>query len=420
MPPTKIEIHGLEPLAPVYAFDLPGSKSAINRYLMMAALEGREVDDSLLDGEADDTRLMVRVLRTICDPPASHTSPIVLHCANAGAVARMASVFAAFKGGKYLITGNQRMLERPVDELCDLLIQGGIQVHWLEKPGYIPFVIDSAGFSGTHFSVNARKSSQHLSGLLLVAPYLPQGAVIHLATQPVSAPYILMTIRMMREAGAMVHHADSTITILPGNYHNLIFPKEADWSSAAFFFQAAALLPRGSSLLLKGLRQTGLQGDEAAIELYRQTGVTARNHPEGLMLDHSDEAASHWVADFIHTPDLFNGFAVTAAMCNAEATLTGLDHLVHKESDRLNHLVESLRENGFNVQLVDNQLVMGKRNLPIPQTLCFDSAGDHRVAISFALAALLHPVILSNPFVVSKSFPDFFTQLSYLTRWQQI
>lgn len=420
MPPIRIEIHGLDTLPPAYPFNLPGSKSVINRHLVMVALEGQKIDDSLLDAEADDTQLMYSVLNKIMDTPAPADSPVTLHCGNAGAVARMASLVAAFKGGRYIVTGNQRMLERPMDELCDLLMQGGIRVDWLKKPGYPPFAIDSGGFSATHFSVNARKSSQHLSGLLLVAPYLPHGAVIHLASQPVSAPYIDMTISMMREAGVVVNHAGSEITIRPGKYHHLSFPKVADWSSAAFFFQAAALLPQGSSLLLKGLRQTGLQGDEAAIELYLQTGVHARNHPEGMMLEHTAEASMRWVADFIRTPDLFNGFAVTAAMRNTEAILTGLDHLVHKESDRLNHLVNSLKLNGFNVNLVDNQLVVGKRTQPFPPTLSFDSAGDHRVAISFALAGLKHPVVLSNPFVVSKSFPDFFEQFPALARWEQI
>ncbi len=403
---------GSEPVAAT--IELPASKSILNRYIIMYALQNGQTPAINLKYEPDDVGLMFEIVERILESNTDNDNIVELFCDNAGTVARMASMLAAFRGGKFLLTGNQRIFERPVHELADILKQAGILAEFSEgRNGFLPLIIDSKGFGEYSFNVSTRNSSQHLSGLLLVGPFCPEGIEVNLTETQSSWPYVELSINMMRNAGAQVEFFNNTIKVFPGGYPNLEPVFEADWSSAAFFLQAAALMPDESSIFLKNLKFTGMQGDEYAAELFQKLGVCMYYNPDGLAFARDEEEMCSSVeACFSNHPDLFNSWAITVAMLNIEAEITGIENLAYKESDRLGLLISNLRANDFNITYKSGILRLKPRNSWPEKPLVFDSSGDHRLAMSFAMAGIKHPVILHNPYVVPKSFPDFFGQLN--------
>jgi 3-phosphoshikimate 1-carboxyvinyltransferase len=391
---------------------LPGSKSILSRVILMSHLEGKALPENYLLKQADDPRLMEKILTDI-DAGSKNLNPTELFCFNAATVLRMAAVYATLRGGNFSFSGDPQLRNRPVGELLHLLEQTGAKVNSTGKPGYPPIEIHADGIRNRHFNLIARESSQHVSGMLLAGPFIKGGLALNFEGEPVSKPYIDLTIRMMQEAGAKIRKYGSTIEVAEGGYPELIPAAEADWSAAAFFFAAAAILPQGSSIMLEGLKFSGYQGDETAALLFKDLGVCSKATDHGIMITHSGENADEIRADFTHCPDLFNAFAVAVALKDIPATLTGLKNLSIKESNRLDHLIQGIKKLGYQAHAEADVLQLlpgcGRED---EQPVTIDSAGDHRVAMSFAIAGLKHRVIISNPDVVSKSFPGFFGELN--------
>ncbi|MFO7722830.1 MAG: hypothetical protein R6V49_06365 [Bacteroidales bacterium] len=411
-----LQIFGHKASGRRISIDLPGSKSIISRLLMMAALEKQAFDPVILNREAEDTMYMYNVLSRITVSP-ENLGMIELDCGNAGTVVRMASLFAALKGGRYRISGTFAMERRPVDELAMLLEQAGTSVQFLRKKGFLPMILDSKGIKGNHFRLTADVSSQHISGLLLVAPFIQGGVTITLEGEVVSKPYIDLTIKMMQQAGAAVSQSGNAITVQHGHYPSLRMAWDADWSSAAFFYQAAAMMPVPVSFLLKDLHLRGLQGDEAAAELFRQLGVTTKATNSGIVIRNSGKKNQIIHADFTHCPDLFNAFATAAAFANRPATLTGIRNLRHKESNRLEAITHQLKHPGFTLSEDGNTLSIQPYTYPADSGFTFSSWLDHRVAASLAMVGLIFPARLEHPFVTGKSFPGFYEQFQDFARF---
>jgi 3-phosphoshikimate 1-carboxyvinyltransferase len=396
--------------------NLPSSKSMLNRSLLMYALQFRRLPAMDIAPEAEDVAMMYDVLMKIVNS-TQEQQPVTLYCGNAGTVVRMASVVAAFFGGQFVIQGDEKMLMRPMAELIQLLEQLGVEVECPCHQGFLPIVIRSQGFRSKHsiLSVSANQSSQHLSGLLLTAPFIPGGLTIERTSDTVSWPYVELTIKMMQAAGALVSIDGNRITVHEGSYQNVTLETEADWSSAAFFFQALTLLPVGSEILLSGLAFTGNQGDEVVANLFARLGIETTSTPSGIRIQRCHGHNALVQVDFKHCPDLFNSFAMGVAASGVKGELTGLAHLPFKESDRLANLCSALKENGFPFHVSENVLTIHPRTSEMPETLRFASHGDHRVAMSAAMWGVKYPAIVKDPLVVAKSFPQFYTQLQKLT-----
>lgn len=387
----------------------------LNRALLMYALQFRRVPHIDVSHEADDVQLMYQVIQQMLEG-SREQKPVILHCANAGTVVRMIAVVAAVMGGDVQIRGDDQMMKRPVMEMVVMLRQLGVEVACTEHEGYLPLHIRSKGVLARESvtRVSASQSSQHLSGLLLAAPFIPGGLRIELPHETVSWPYVNMTLQMMKDAGAVLSHDENMLSIAPAGYPNISINPEADWSSAAFFYQALSLMPTGSELMLRNLYRTQMQGDEVAAELFAQLGVETSQAEGGIRILKTGMPLSMVNADFTHCPDLFNTFAMAVAGAGTEAVLTGLSHLPFKESDRLDNLCRGFRENGFGFELDGFSLRINKGSPNASRTLWFNSFEDHRLAMSAATMGVRFPVIVNNPSVVSKSFPGFFAQLGKL------
>ncbi|HRZ42594.1 MAG TPA: hypothetical protein P5228_07820 [Bacteroidales bacterium] len=397
---------------PVYAeICLPASKSVLNRHLLMAALQGVPVSEEHIENQADDVRLMYSVIKQI-DEACETGRMTEIGCQNAATVFRMASVYAAYRGGDYSFTGTEALKRRPVGELAAGLSDAGALVAFRESAGYPPLFIHSGGFNISNLVLKASESSQHVSGFLLAGACIQGGLTLEIKGLMVSEPYINLTLRMMQEAGAMTQRAGNRIRVEETGYPAISIRKEGDWSSAAFFYAALCLMPEGSSLLLKNLRRDSGQADEEAAGLFGLLGIETQTTGNDVLITRQHDPKKGFNADFTNCPDLFNAFATAAALRQTPCTLTGLRHLRFKESDRLTNLLRGLDAMGcpFHQEGDVLQLAEGYHKVSDPPGL--NSTNDHRMAMSFALAGLRHPVILHNPYVVSKSFPGFYPEFS--------
>lgn len=402
---------------PVHAqsaeINLPASKSVLNRQLLMAAMHGIVVQENLIDDQADDVRLMQKVIRQINEAGDSG-STAEIKCQNAATVFRMASVYAAYLGGDYYFTGAEALKKRPVGELAAGLADAGVRVSFPETAGYPPMHIRSTGLHKSHLVLKASESSQQISGFLIAGACIPGGLTLEITGHVVSEPYISLTLKLMQEAGARLYRDENRFRVEETGYPALHLRKEADWSSAAFFYAGLSLLPPGSSLVLKDLQINSSQADEEAAELFGLLGIHTEMVGHGVLITRHSNSQTDFNADFTHCPDLFNAFATAAALRQIPCTLSGLRHLRFKESDRLMNFLGGLDQLGYRYTLDEDILKLTGEYQKASNIPILSSSKDHRMAMSFALSGLRHPVILDNPYVVSKSFPGFYQEFSKL------
>jgi 3-phosphoshikimate 1-carboxyvinyltransferase len=392
---------------------LPGSKSISNRALILRALCGQDFPIVGLS-TATDTATLDRLLRE---------RPRIWDAGHAGTTFRFLTAYLAFQPGEQIMTGSERMRQRPIHPLVTALRKLGADISYLSSAGFPPLRIGEASLSAeNHITIPADVSSQFVTALLLIAPTLPKGLKISLEGNVVSQPYISMTLSLMRHFGVRSRWSSRQISVGRQDYQAKPFRVEADWSAASYFFGMAALCQR-ADLLLAGLGPDSLQGDAVLRELMGPFGVQSTFESQGLrILRQADTALpGAFVYDFLHCPDLAQTLAVLCAGLGVPARFAGLDTLNTKETDRIAALRSELGKIGVSFGASDPPL-SGKGaprfsmhgNARFEQTPVFSTYQDHRMAMAFSMLALLHPVYIEDPSVVSKSFPGYWEQLERL------
>ncbi len=379
---------------------LPRSKSVANRALVAAALAG-DLGAVPEPGDADDTRLLHGLLR---DRPA------VMSCGLGGTTLRFALAWAAMQAGEErLVTGDRALLERPHAPLVKALTAVGAQVNGLANG----FHVVGRRLRGGTVTFDSPASSQYLSALMLVGPWMEEGLRIQWQGAQLSRPYVEMTAQVMRHFGAAVEVGDTHIRVMPGGVAPKPFSVPRDWSAAAFWFQVVALA-RDAEVLLEGLVDDGLQGDAAAVRLW-QEHVTATATPQGLLLrSRRLTEGIEPVIDLTATPDLFQPLALTHAGLGSAITITGMHNLHLKESDRVAAVEAALQVLDRSAQRVgaDGLRIERSVKLRAPGEHVFDPQGDHRMAMALApLSLVAGPVRIHDPEVVRKSYPGFWDDL---------
>jgi len=383
--------------------DLPASKSVSNRALIIQALCSTPFEIANLS-VADDTRL----LKQCIDHPAA-----IEDAGAGGTTFRFLLALRTLQQHQGVLSGSPRLMERPVRVLVDLLRSMGASIDYAGTDGFPPLKLRGGALSGGVHRVDASVSSQFVSALMLIGPRLPGGLTIVPTGEMVSATYIAMTASMMRYFGVPVLVTADQIVIPEMDYTSRDISVSSDWSAAAFFFALAALCPH-SELLLKGLHFDHWQGDESAAELMLDWGVSTVVQGDGLLLRSSGIPHREFVYDFLATPDLAQAFAVMAAVAGRKLTLTGLQTLRQKETDRLSALKESLEMAGAEVIIGNDylQVVSGVSAEKI-SSVNFEAYHDHRMVMALSLLACSGAVVrLKDPGQVSKSFPGFFKALA--------
>jgi len=391
---------------------LPSSKSISNRLLMIRALSNQDFQIGNLS-ESDDTRLLVRLLTEIQSVKGSRKVP-ELDTGNAGTVLRFLTAYLSFKPGHWVLTGSERMKQRPIGVLVEALKSLGAEIEYLGKLGYPPLIIHGNFFSGNDVKINTGISSQFISALMLLAPVLPRGLTIQMKGKPVSAPYIDMTASLMRAFGARITTGKNWIHIFPGPYQPGPYQVESDWSAAAFWYEAAALANE-VDLELMGLRKESLQGDAILPGIFKNFGIKTSHTRTGIKLSRVNKKTGSFFLDFTDFPDIALPVISTCAMLGLQGRFEGLKSLRIKETDRLLAIKNELGKIGVPVAVSGSDapvLEMTANPLTTGNDFIFESYGDHRMAMSFAMLAMkLGTVRIVNPEVVNKSYPLFWKHL---------
>lgn len=410
--PTPITIKA--PQGPLKgAISLPLSKSESNRLQIIRFLKKSLLHPDNISESGDSIRL--KSLLNVISQNVGNQSDCILDVGDAGTVMRFLTALCAVVPGQWVLTGNERMKQRPIGPLVLALRQIGARLSYLGQPGYPPLLIQgNEHLEGGHCEIDASVSSQFISALMMVAPLTLEGIRISRKSGGVSLPYIHLTAKMLVAEGAKVDLQDETIRVWPEFSSHIISPwtVKADWGASAFWFGMVALVP-GSELLLLGLRPHSYQADEKARELFKRLGVASRYTPEGLWIMHSEGRSGPFNSDFTHYPDLAQAIGVCCACLEKEALLTGLASLRIKETDRIQAMQQELTGLGFEVQSGNDWIhIAPAQRRATPEALSAASYHDHRMVMSLSIATLLGLTLtFDDGACVQKSYPGFWQQL---------
>lgn len=390
---------------------ITGSKSETNRLLLLQALYPNLVLANT--SNSDDSEVMTKALQ---NAQLSGTDAQLVDIHHAGTAMRFLTAFFAVSEGKEVVlTGSQRMTERPIKVLVEALQQLGAQIAYEKEVGFPPIRIKGQKITQSKVSIPANVSSQYISALLLVAPKLENGIELTLVGEITSVPYIKMTLALLNEIGVETKFEENVITVKPltSNSKQQTLTVESDWSSASYFFSLTAL-SNEATIVLSSYKESSLQGDSALVEIYAKMGVEARFEANQLTLVKQPDFEYQSVTfDLNNTPDIAQTIVVTCLGLGIGCHLTGLHTLKIKETDRLEALRIELTKLGASISVTNDSLTL-EPTQEILENIAIDTYNDHRMAMAFAPLALRVPIIINNAEVVSKSYPDFWTDLTTL------
>jgi 3-phosphoshikimate 1-carboxyvinyltransferase len=315
---------------------LPASKSISNRALILDALSYSSYEIENL-ADCDDTRVMVETM---------DSNDTFFDIGAAGTAMRFLTAFLSKTVGEWVITGSERMKQRPIKLLVDALNSLGAKIEYVENEGFPPLRIFGSALTGGHIQLKGNVSSQYISALMMIAPTTLHGIKIILEGEIISRPYINMTMQMMREYGVRVQFVNNEIIIPPQDYIPIPYKVESDWSAASYWYEILAIAGKGE-IYMEGLQAHSYQGDSKVAELFENLGVKTRFISDGVLLSSDENCVEEFVYNFIDQPDLAQTFAVTCCIKNIPFLFSGLESLKIKETDRIAALINELRKLGY-------------------------------------------------------------------------
>lgn len=402
---------------------LPGSKSFSHRALLAAGLaDGYSTLRHLL--KAEDTRYTAQALQAmgcaltweedICRVSGTggrlQAPAVPIYLGDSGTSMRFLCAVAALGHGRFILTGSDRLCQRPIQDLLDALSRLGVAATSQRHNDCPPVIVQAQGLAGGATKVSGAISSQFLSALLLISPFAARDVEIDVEGKLVSKPYVDITLRVMEDFGIAYFRRGYQYFSVPAGqrYQARDYEVEGDASSASYFLGAAALT--GGRVTLTNLNPQSCQGDVGFIQVLAQMGCQIEYSAKGVVLTGKTLQATE--INMAHMPDLVPTLAVVAAFAQGTTVITGVAHLRHKESDRLHAVATELTKMGITVQETrDGLIIQGGQ----PRNAVIETYNDHRIAMSFALAGLkISGVRIVNPECVAKSFPSFWDYFAAL------
>ena len=382
---------------------LPSSKSISNRALIINALgNGTHHPENLSD--CDDTRVMIRALND-----DKETIDIMA----AGTAMRFLTAYLSVTPGTRIITGTERMQQRPIQVLVNALRELGADIEYVANDGFPPLRITGRELRKDTISLPGNVSSQYISALLMIAPVLTNGLTIRLTGDIISRPYINLTLQLMNDFGVRAEWTDDhRLKVEPQAYHSTPFYVESDWSAASYWYQIVAL-SKEAEVTLPGLFKDSYQGDSQVAGIFRSLGVETIYKDKTVILKKNGKSVERLDYDFINQPDLAQTFVVTCALLNMPFRFSGLQSLKIKETDRMAALITEMRKLGYILHETDGSVLSweGER-CTTEEHPAIDTYEDHRMAMAFAPTCLALPeILINNPQVVSKSYPRYWEDL---------
>lgn len=390
--------------------EISGSKSISNRLLILQSLFGNIKIQNLSNSE--DTQLLQEALK-------SEDEVIDIH--HAGTAMRFLTSYCSIQDGRTVIlTGSERMKQRPAKPLVDALQTLGAEIEYLENEGFPPLKITGKKLTKSTVTISASISSQFITSLMLIGAKLPNGLTIKLDGEITSRPYLEMTLKILRTLEIRNEWTEETIRIFPGfnpeNIPSAPFVVESDWSSASYYYSLAAI--SRESINLRCFKPYSLQGDSVLKEIYWEffgvntisEGAESKisllpepffTYPEKISIDMND------------CPDIAQTVCVTATALQIPFELTGLSTLKIKETDRLVALKNELFKIGCITDITDDS-ICSQKFFEANDAISIKTYNDHRMAMSFAPFCLKKTLTIENEEVVEKSYPAFWDDISQL------
>ena len=422
MAPHRVEpVSG--PLDAVVA--VPGSKSIANRALICAALaDGSSTLANLPDG--DDTEAMLACLQVLGIDIARRSDegertkivggkdllrpgPLELPTRLAGTTSRFVTALAALGAGPYVVDGEAPLRARPMGPLHDALAELGASIRAGDEQGHLPVTVSGPLRGGVDVRIRGDVSSQFITALMLIGPYIPGGLHLTVTTPLVSRPYLEITKAVMADFGhSAVTVEDDSIVVGPGGYQARDYSIEPDASSASYALAAAAVC--GGRVEVRGLTEASLQGDAAFCDVLSAMGCTARRGPTSTVVEGGPLQGID--IDMVDMSDLVPTLAAVAVFAESPTRIRGVGFIRAKESDRLGDLCAELRRLGADADDTEDGLVIRPAALH-PARLA--THHDHRLAMAFGVIGLrVAGVEIEDPDVVSKSWPGYWKVLGGL------
>ena len=414
-------------------FTAPASKSFTHRAIIAAALsEGRTTIRNPLFSE--DTEVTVNALKALgidvsCSPSEISVEGCAgvmpqcdnqtIDCKNSGTSLRHLVTLSLLSPSKTVLTGTKRMQERPIGALCEALKGCGADIEYLGAAGCPPVSVNGGGFSGGRITIDASKSSQYVSSILICAPYAESAVELMPKGSVASRSYIDLTIAVMRAFGAEVDLTpDGIWKVMPAVYKapGGVYTVEGDYSSASYFFAAAAVC--GGTVTVKGLNPNSVQGDRVFLKALSLMGCRVTTVPDPrsdnagdiIKVERSGDLNGIEI-DMSSSPDIVQTLCAVCVFAKSPSRISGISHLRYKESDRIEAIRILTESCGCGFALRDDVIEIIPREGGIHGFVC-DPRDDHRTAMSAAVIGLgCGDVKIAGAECVAKSFPDFWDKL---------
>ena len=404
--------------------DLPASKSLSNRALILRGLCQNECEISHIS-DCDDTKVMLAAHSKDQSTYRYDGEYRIVDIGAAGTSMRfLTAFFATRKGAKVIMTGSERMRQRPISILVDALRQLGADIEYTGNEGFPPLRIKGKKLEGGRLEIDGSISSQYISALLMIAPTLKLGLDLHLLGNITSVPYIQMTLSMMQEFGVQSQWNDNVISVAPQQYTATSYTVESDWSAASYWYEVLATSPKLHSIRLKGLRLDSTQGDMHVCDYFHELGIETEAFADGVIIKRNNQPLPEGVEwDMSSQPDLAQTMICTLCWLGVKFDIKGLHTLRIKETDRIAALENELANLGYIVEDADNNRMFWDGYTAIDDEVAIQLAEtqtfgpiatykDHRMAMAFApLCNEACSIKIDEPEVVSKSYPSYWNDL---------
>ena len=384
---------------------ISGSKSESNRLILLRAYTSYFKIFNLSD--SDDTQLMLSAIES---------DKKEINIGHAGTAMRfLTSYYSSISKNLNILTGSNRMKQRPISILVDALKDLGCDIEYIEKIGFPPLKINGKNILSNSVTLPADVSSQYISSLMMLGVSLENGLKIKLSSEITSLPYILMTKKIIERIGGVIKIHEREITV--ESFKEKVVPEqfvESDWSSASYFFSIAAL-SNSARITLSTFFKDSLQGDSALVDIYKIFGIeTLFDNDQIILRKNKIDLPKSIKLNLKDSPDLAQTIIVTCLGLGVDCTLDGLHTLKIKETDRLIALKNEIEKfNVDNVEITKNSITL-ENNSNLKHEVVIETYNDHRMAMSFAPLSLIVPIKINNPEVVTKSYVNFWNDLESL------
>ena len=383
---------------------ITGSKSETNRLLFLQSLfPNFKIQNK---SNSDDSSIMQAALKSTSD---------FIDINHAGTAMRfLTSYFSQLEGREVILTGSERMQQRPIKILVDALRSLGASIEYEKKQGYPPLRIKGKKLDGGTISLPADISSQYISSLIMLGAVLKAGIELNLKGTITSMPYINMTLDLLKRLGIKTEFKGHRILVKnTSKSKNTIQVVESDWSSASYFFSIAALSDK-AKIYLSNYKSNSLQGDSILRIIYKQLGVNSYFEGNNLILEKENISSPKSIKwDLSNAPDIAQTIAVSCYGLGVACDLEGLHTLKIKETDRLVALDTELSKLGAKISVTNKSLHLAS-DQDFQKGITISTYNDHRMAMAFAPLALKIPLSVKKAQVVSKSYPSFWEDLNSL------